>query len=816
MSKHTLRRLLHSPVFTLTALLTLAIGIGANTAIFSVINSILLKPLPYIHPDQLVGLWYTAAGLNLKEVNMCPSMYYTYREQAHSFTDLGMYTGGTVSMSRIEKPEEVPALFVTEGVMPILGIQPILGRQFTARDTTEGNPHTIMLTHAYWQKRFAGDRSVIGRHIVAGGDDTEIIAVLPPGFRFMTEQPAVVEPLQFDRSKLFLGKFSYNGIARLKPGVTIKQANAEVAHLISVWLKSWPAPPGFSPRLFEDAHIAPALRPFMRDVVGDIDGILWVIMATIGGVLLIACANVANLMLVRAEARQHELAIRAALGAGWRRIAKEMLTESVALGLIGGMLGLAIAFGALRILRAIGPAGLPRIGEIGIDVTSLAFTFGVSILAGLLFGLLPVWRYAGIKGATGLRDSSRSVSAGKERLQARNLLAVAQIALALVLLISSGLMIRTFYALRTVQPGFKDPAHIMTVRVYVPDTQVKKDEQALRTHQEIARRLSEIAGVQEVSFANSVTMDGQTSNDVLLVEDHTVAEGKVPPVRRYKFVAPGYFHTMGRKFLAGRDIDWNETYGFRNVVIVSANLAREYWGTPAGALGKRVREGMKDDWREIVGVVDDEYDDGTQQKPPEIVYWPLLMKNWWGQEVFTQRSVRYVIRSSRAGSASLLKQMERAIWSVVPDSPLEVPETMESIYSKSMVRTAFTLVMLGIAGAMALILGLIGIYGVISYSVSQRTREIGIRVALGAQRSQVSGMFVLRGLVLAAAGVTVGSLAALGLTRLLGSLLFGVSTNDPSTYGLAAAVLVLAALVASYLPSLRAMAIDPIDALRSE
>jgi predicted permease len=408
------------------------------------------------------------------------------------------------------------------------------------------------------------------------------------------------------------------------------------------------------------------------------------------------------------------------------------------------------------------------------------------------------------------------VSAGKERLQARNVLAVAQIALALVLLISSGLMIRTFNALRTIEPGFQDAAHIMTVRVYVPDTQVKKDEQAVRTHQEIARRLSEIAGVREVSFANSVTMEERNTNDVLQVEGHGVAAGKVPPVRRFKFVAPGYFHTMGRTFLAGRDLDWNDNYGLRDVVVVSANLAREYWGSPSAALGKRLREGMKDDWREIVGVVADEYDDGAQKKPPEIVYWPILLKNFWGKDIFSQRSVRYVIRTSRAGSSSLLTQMERAIWSVAPDSPLAEPETMQAVFSKSMGRTSFTLIMLGIAGAMALILGVIGIYGVISYSVSQRTREIGIRVALGAQRYQVSSMFVRRGLVLAAVGVGLGSFAALGLTRLLESFLFGVATNDLSTYALAASGLGVAALVASYLPSLRAMAIDPSDALRSE
>jgi predicted permease len=747
---------------------------------------------------------------------MCPSLYFTYRDQARSFTDVGMYNGGTVSMSRLAKPEEVQGLWVTDGVLPILGVQPLIGRQFTQRDATEGNPATIMLTYGYWQKRFGGSPSVIGRHIVADGQDREIIAVLPPSFQFMNPQPVVVAALQFNRGKTFLGNFSYNGIARLKPGVTLAQANAEIGHLISIWLKTWPAPPGFSVHLFENAHLGPNVRPFMRDVVGDIGGTLWVIMGTIAMVLVIACANVANLMLVRAEGRQHELSIRAALGAGWTKIARDLLGESLTLGVLGGAAGLAVAYGALRLLVAIGPAHLPRVDEIGIDPRALVFTLAISLLSSLLFGLLPVWKYAGIQAGTGLRDSSRSVSAGKERLRARNVLAVFQIALALVLLICAGLMIRSFYALKQVQPGFSKPEEVMTVRVFVPDTQVKQDEQALRTHQEIQRRISQIAGVQEVSFTNSVTMEGRNSNDVLEAEDHTVAAGKVPPLRRYKFIAPGYFHTMGRPFLAGRDLNWNDIYGYRLVAIISENFAREYWGSPAAALGKRVREGMKDDWREIVGVVGNEYDNGAQEKPPTIVYWPVLMKHFWGNDSLMQRSVRYVIRTKRAGSAALLNDLQRAIWSVVPDSPLAYPQTLEEIYDKSMARTSFTLVMLGIAGSMALVLGLVGIYGVISYSVSQRKREIGIRLALGAQRQEVSRMFVRQGLILAAVGVAGGGIAALGLTRLLRTLLFGVATNDPWTYLLTAFVLILATVLASYLPSLRAMAVDPIDALRSE
>lgn len=815
MQKHIFRRIVHSPIFAMTALLTLAIGIGANTAIFSVVHSILLKPLPFQDSDQLVGLWHTASGVDLKELEMSPSFYFTYREQAHSFTDIGMYNTGTTSISHIGPPDEVPVLWVTDGLLPLLGVQPIMGRAFTRQDSTDGNPNVVMLTYGYWQKRFGGSPAVIGQHLIADGESREIVGVLPAAFQFMNPQPALVGAMQFNRNKVFLGNFSYRGVARLKPGVTIAEADADLRRLLPIWLKSWPLPPGFSVQLFENAHIKPNLRPFTQDVVGDIGSTLWVIMSTIGVVLLIACANVANLLLVRAEGRQHEFAIRAALGAGWQTIARDLLGESMTLAVLGGAVGLAFAYGGLRLLAAIGPANLPRMNEIGIDWTAFVFTLVVSLLVGLLFGLIPVWKYANIRPGSGLRDSGRSVSAGKERLHTRNLLAVFQVALALVLLICSGLMIRSFYALKRVQPGFSRPGEIMTVRVFIPDTQVKTEDMTIRMHQEIARRLREINGVQEVSFTNSVTLEDRNSYDVLEAEGRTVA-GKAQTLRRFKFIAPGYFRTMGRSFAAGRDLDWKDVYDFHPVTLISENLAREYWGSAAGAVGKRIRNGPKDDWREIIGVVKDEYDSGLNEKVPAIVYWPILLKNFWETPVFTIRSVRFVLRTKRAGSARLLGDMQRAIWSMVPDSPLAEPETMQELSEKSMARTSFTLVMLAIAGGMALLLGLIGIYGVISYSVAQRTREIGIRMALGAQRREVSAMFVKHGLMLAVLGVGTGGAAALGLTRLLHSLLFGVATNDPWTYAAMGVGLILAVVLASYLPSIRAMRVDPIDALRTD
>jgi predicted permease len=434
----------------------------------------------------------------------------------------------------------------------------------------------------------------------------------------------------------------------------------------------------------------------------------------------------------------------------------------------------------------------------------------------VVFGVIPVLKYAGPRVATALRSVGRTFSQGRERHRARNVLVVVQVALALVLLISSGLMIRTFQALRRVQPGFTHPEEVLTLRVTIPEARVKEPERAVHMFEDIVAKMTQVPGVESATFASSMTMDGNTSNDLLFVEDHPIAEGKVPPIRRFKFIAPGLFHTMGRSLVAGRDLTWSEIYGLRPVVIVSENLAREYWRNPAAAIGKRVREGMKDDWREIVGVVGDEYDNGVQAKPPAVVYWPAMLKDFWGEKIFTRRNVAFAIRSKRTGSVAFLGEIRRAVWSVSSTSPLDGVRTLAEIYEKSMARTSFTLIMLAIAGAMALLLGLIGIYGVVSYSVSQRKREIGIRMALGAREQQVSRMFVRHGLILAVIGVACGLAAAAGLTRLIASMLFGVSSADPLTYALVSVGLVGAAMLASYIPSRRAAAVDPVQTLQSE
>jgi putative ABC transport system permease protein len=810
------RRLLQLPVFTTVAVLTLAIGIGANAAIFSVIEGVLLRPLPYPQPDGLVILDHTAAGLNLKSTGAAPFLYFTYREDGRVFQDVAMWTGDTVSVTGLAEPEEVRCIVVTDGLLPMLGTTPALGRLFSKQDDSPSGGETVILTAGYWRARFGGDPSAIGRRVLLDGRAREIIGVLPDSFRFLDQKPSLILPLRLDREKVRLGQFSYTAVARLKPGATLEQATADVARLIPVGLSRFPPFPGFSLKMFDEAKLQPNLRLLKADVIGDVGSVLWVLMGTIGMVLLIACANVANLLLVRAEGRQQELAVRAALGASRGRIAYELLAESVILGLVGGVAGLGLAYAAVRALIALAPGNLPRLDNISIDPTVLLFTFAISIIAGLLFGAIPVFKYAGPHVAAGLRGGGRTSSASRERHRARSTLVVVQVALALVLLVSSGLMIRTFQALRHVNPGFTNPQEVLTLSLGIPTAQVKEPEAVVRMHQAIMDKIAAIPGVTSVGLTTVVPMTDSGWRDPIFAADKTYEQSQLPSIRLFKFLSPGLLKTMGNTLVAGRDFTWADVYDKRPIALVSENLARELWKEPSAAIGKQIRENMNSAWREVVGVVGDERDEGVDKKAPAIALWPMMMVKFEGDDVLVRRTMAYMIRSQRTGSTGFTNEVSRAVWSVNPNLPLASVRTLDAIVSASMARTSFTLVMLAIAGAMALLLGVAGIYGVISYSVSQRTREIGIRMALGAQRTDVTRMFVRYGLGLAAIGIACGLAAAVALTRLMTSLLFEVSPIDPLTYVAVCVSLTAAAVLASYLPALRATAVNPVTALRAE
>ena len=814
--KQVLRRLRRAPLFTFLTLLMLAAGVGANVAVFSVLEGVLLKPLPYPHPEQLVGVSLTAPGINLKDAQLSPADYFIYSEQNRSFENLGLWSPDSDTLTGIGEPEQVPALDITYGTLRTLGVKPALGRFFSPTDDVPSAPRTIILSYGYWQRKFGGSLSVIGRSIIVDGKARQIIGVLPQNFHFLDRpDAALLAPDQLDRSKLMLGQYSYNAIARLRPGVTIEKASADVARMLPIVMRSFSPPPGFSLDLFKQARIAPNLHPLKRNVVGDIGTLLWVLMGSLGMVLLIACANVANLFLVRTEGRQQELAIRTALGATRGRIAGDLFFESLVVGTIGSILGLGVAYGAIRFLVKLAPSGLPRLGEIGIDASVLLFTLAIAIFTSLLFGSVPVLKYAGATAGTGLREGGRTLSASRERHRARSALVTFQVALALVLLICSGLMIRSFRALTHVNPGFV-PSDVQTFRIEIPSTDVKNDEQVPRVEQQMRDKIAALQGVTDVAFSNAVPMDGQQWQDPLHAQDRSDAQGEMPRLRQFNLVSPEYFATLRIPLVAGRSFTWSEIYNKIPEAVVSENLARDYWQTPANAIGKRIRISTVDDWAQIIGVAGDVHYNGITAEAPSYAYFPIMAAKFEIDPLRVERSPAFIVRASRAGSQALLNEIREAVWSVDRDIPLSNIQTLDYLYNKSVARTSFTLIMLGIAGGMAVLLGTVGLYGVIAYSVSQRTREIGIRMALGAQQNTLTLMFVRHGLLLTAIGIAFGLAAALAVMRFISSLLYGVSAFDPLTYISVTAVLLAIALLASYWPSRRAASVDPSVALRIE
>ena len=786
--RYGLRQLRRAPGFAAVAILTLALGIGATTAIFSVVNGVLLAPLPFPEPDRLVGVHHQG-------FNQGPGTYFTYREHNRAFEELGAWESAEVSVTGRGDPERLEALQVTAGTLPLLRVRPTLGRIFTPEDDAAGSPLRILLTHGYWQRSFGGSPDAIGSTLAVDGDLAEVVGVLPADFRFLRAAPSVVLPMRLDPADG--SAFDFGAIARLRPGVTMEQANADIARMIPLL-----------PAQYSAFQLRPDVHPLVDDLIGEIDRPLWILLGTVGLVLLIACANVANLFLVRAEGRGREMALRTALGAGRGRIARQLLAESVVLGVAGGACGLLLAWVGTGLLRRIAPAELPRVEQIGIDSTVLLFALGVSLVAGALCGLLPVLKF-GTPSALALREGGRGASEGPGRHRARHRLVVAEVALSMMLLIASALMIRTFVALRQVEPGFSGAAEVQTFRLALTPEAAPDAGSVARTYQRLAERLAQVPGVESVGISSSITMDGEDNTNPLYAEGISLGDGELPPFRRFKSVAPGYFETMGNRLVAGRTVAWEDIHAARDVVVVAETLARELWGGATQALGKRVRNDPDGPWQEVVGVVGDERDDGLDRPATAIVYWPLMHGS------YQRRTMAFAVRSSRTGTPAFLGELRQAVWSVNPDLPLASVQTLEEIRVASMARTSFMMVMMGLAAGVALLLGVVGIYGVIAYIAAQRTREVGTRIALGAQRSDVQRIFLRQGLSLTLAGVALGSIGALLLTRLIGTFLYGVGPADPLTYVAVAVGLTVVALIATYLPAHRASRLDPVVALRS-
>jgi predicted permease len=805
--RYAARILWKQPALSAVALLTLALGFGATTAIFSVVYGVLLKPLPFREPERLVSLYQRAPGFGgTQKLPQSPATYFTYRDNARVFEDVGLWSPEEMSVLRAGEPERVTALRVTDGTLSVLGVRPELGRLVGKEDDVPGAPDRVVLSQGYWQRAFGAARNVVGQSLVINARPYEIIGVLPASFKLLDTDPHVILPLRLNRANVVTGPgFGPHGVARLKPGVTLSQANDDIGRMIPLITETFPLEQGVTPEMWKGVGLAPNVRPLSEDVIGEMSRPLWILLGTVGVVLLMAWANVANLLLVRAEGRQRELAVRTALGASRGRIALELLSESLVLGLAGGALGVAFAQAGIGLLRRMAPVALPRVDDISLDALVLLVTLIVSVVTSLLFGLIPVLRFRAINLAV-LNDAGRSASDAPGRHRTRNTLAVAQVALTLVLLVVSGLMARTFVAMRQVQPGFVRPVEVQTFRLALPPALVRDRRQVAQTYEQIAERLTQIPGVVGVGLANRIPMDGRIGAAPVSVEDRPVSG--TPALRRIKMIGPGYFETIGNPVVAGRAIAWADLHQPTPVVWISENLAREYWEEPSRALGKRIGGGPGE-WSEIVGVVGNVREEGLNQPAPTFVYFPMA------DQRSVSRDVAFVVRSGRVGASDFLRELQQAVWSINPNLPLGNVQTLNEIQAHSMAQTSFAMVMLAIAASVALLLALIGVYGVVSCVAAARTYEIGIRMALGAQRGDVRALFLRHGLALTVAGLGLGIVAAMLVTPIMSALLYGVAPTDPVTYVVVAIVLGAVTLLATYLPARRASRVDAIVALRS-
>jgi putative ABC transport system permease protein len=821
--RYALRGLARRPTFTFAALVTLALAIGATTAIFSVVYSVLIKPLPYPNSDELVRVRHVS---DRGDMAATQGMYFTYRAENRTFADVGIWQAGATTLADRDGSRRVRSLLVMDGTLQALGVQPARGRWFTAAEhgpASEG-PAPVILSHAFWQRQLGGDEAVLGSELsletpssflgVPGSPSARVVGIMPPDFRFLdiTPQPDVILAIRLDPADRSIGNYEYQMLARLKPGVTLTAANTDVARMLAIWSRETDL----------SLRLAPDVRPLKDDLVGSVATTLWVLMGAIGAVLLVACANIANLMLVRADARRHELAVRAALGATVRRIARELFAESLMIGTAGGVLGLVLAYAGLDALVAIGPSNLPRLAEIAVHPPVLAFTLAVAFASTLVFGTITALKSA-LHGSTRAIGPARGATASRERNTTRSALVVVQVALALVLVVSAALMIRTFATLRAIDPGFSDPATIQTAATFVRTGPVVDFSQAAswtRTQREILDRIAALPGIASAGFVTDlpIVSSGPANTEGFAVQGRPLPPRDERPQANWKSVSPGYFAAMGTRLVAGRDLTWSDLDAGGRVVVISEEFARQLAPEPAAALGLRIRLAIspQDDWREVIGVVRSIRESGLYEPPSTTVYWPTLMANFFENPQMGNPAVTFAVRSERAGTTSLVNEIRQAIRSVDPTVVVAQERTMQELYARSLARTSFTLTMLAIAGAMALVLGVVGIYGVIAYVVSQRTREIGIRSALGAEPWQLARMFLRHGLTLSAVGVVVGLVGAAALGRTMSSLLFGVEPLDPVAYVLAIGVILVAAALATYLPARRAAMIDPIETLRAE
>ena len=811
--QYGLRMLRKSPGFTLVAVITLALGIGANSAIFSVVNAVLLRPLPYKDPERLVMINHHYPKLDLR-ASVSAVGYTHYREVGKSFENMTAFSGWAVNLTESGEPERLRGLMVTTTFFPTLGIEAVKGRTFSPGEDQAGRNHIVVISDGLWQRRFGSDPNFVGKTITLNGESYTVIGITPPGFRFGQEFGQVSElwsPIAFTQNQLQPGNWRnefLSVIARLKSNVTFQQAQSELEIIAANVRQQY-----FGGGDANDASSWNLLQRSMNElVVGDIRLPLLVLMAAVGFVLLIACANVANLLLARAAARQKEIAIRAALGAGRWRVIRQLLTESVLLAVVGGALGLLLAYWGLRVLTTLSQTRIPRAQEVNLDVSVMAFTLGVSLLTGVIFGLVPAFQSAKSDLHETLKEGGRSGTGTRSNL--RSALVVVEVALALVLLVGAGLLIKSFWRLQEVSPGFR-PQNLLVMQLSLPNSKYREPRQWDAFYQQALQQIKTLPGVEAAEVSSTVPMSGSGSSGSFTIEGRTVAPGQMAPWGNRWQVGSTYFQTIGVPLIKGRFFDDHDIADAPAVAIIDETMARKFWANE-DPIGKRITfEGTRDSagtinplWREIVGVVGHVKHRGLEGDSPVQYYIPLRQR--------PSNTVFLVARTASAEPSSLSASVRNVIRGVDKELPIFNVTTLEQMVADSMAQRRFSMLLLGIFAAVAMVLAAVGLYGVMAYAVTQRTHEIGIRRALGANTGDVLKLVLRQGMALASVGLVIGVGAAFGLTRLMATMLYGVSPTDLLTFGSIAMLLTAVALLACYLPARKAAKVDPMVALRYE
>jgi len=801
--RYGLRTLAKNPAFTSIAIVALALGIGANSAIFSVVDAVLLRPLPFKKPEQLVMLWENATHLGFPKNTPSPANFLDWQKQAGAFTGMAAMVERSFNLTGVGEPERLDGRRVSANLFDLLGVRAVLGRTFVPDDDRPGS-HVVLLSYSLWQRRFGSDPSVIGRALALNGESYTVIGIMPrfvqlPGFANRNDQLWV--PIAFPPEEAAQrGNHFLEVIARMKPGITLKQAQAEMETIAARLAQQYPD---------YNTRLGAVVVPLHEEVVGDIKPALLILLGAVGFVLLIACANVANLLLARAAVRQKEIALRLALGASRSRLTRQFLTESVLLAMFGAGLGLLLALGGIRILKTFIPATISQVQTINIDARVLIFTGLVAVLTGIAFGLAPALQASHLNLNDTLKEGGRDAGGGRKGNRLRGLLVIGEVAVSFVLLIGAGLLINSFFHLRNLEPGFRAD-HLLTMKVDLSEVKYPDRERRAAFFDEVIRRVGALPGVQSAAVAGNLplTYNGDSMN--ISVEGVPDPPPDQRPDVIFRAIGPGYFGTMGISIIRGRDFTDQDKADSKNVVVISEKTAQHFW-PGQDPIGRRLRPGSSTSntpWREVIGIVKD-------VRQNDFIAPPKMQMYFTYSQLKDLAPNALVIRTS-IEPLSLAASARDAIWSVDKDQTVADIDTMEHIVAEAVARQRFSMLLLGLFATLALLLASVGIYGVMTYSVAQRTHEIGIRIALGARRADVLQMTIKQGLRLVGAGMILGLAAAFILTRVLESLLFGISATDPVTFFGISLVLLAVAILASYLPALRATKVDPIIALRAQ